>query len=560
MTAATDPHLETDHRPEWVGGVVTLPMHIREGGKTYRPSLIVWLDAATEMILGASAVLPQDTLAAAAENLRETAQSPKAGNPVLPGRVRVASPELADALRRGSLHGIEVVVSPTPELDRAIDSLIEHMGANDEEPDLRYLGAGATAEGTAALFRATAALYRARPWNVIPSDDSLIGVTCEMLGLRDAAVSVIGQADQTHGFLLFSSLGDFHQFMDASDRAKRGEPTKYPPHLALTYLHRAEVGPGLLAEIATHRWELADAAAYPVISAIDQDAQDAVVRGPRRDEMLRVEVIAMVLVEIIREDPSDLECVFDGGSPLVARRKLATSAGEVEVEISAPHPGQLAASALFDEDGEFDEKRLEAYRAAILQRFKESPEAQAEPAAHWSVTLVNYAATYFGKTAEALTPAELDEIVFEIIPRKVSVEPEAAPAIVVGLRAFLTFLQREHPGPAGRCLAVLDDKASQRLARLLADPSNFGPAKSFVMSGRAAGFDMSSQAGLGAWAEHMRKNNLRLPVGRPPPSAQRRDTSALSAQRRDTSAQQRAAQQVKKAKRKAQRAARKRSR
>ena len=104
---------------------------------------------------------------------------------------------------------------------------------------------------------------------------------------------------------------------------------------------------------------------------------------------------------------------------------------------------------------------------------------------------------------------------------------------------------------------MLAGDASQRLARLLIDPSNFGPAKSFVMSGRAAGFDRSSQAGLGAWAEHMRKNNLRLPRARPVPSAQRRDASA---QQRDASAKQRATQQVKKAKRKAQRAARKHSR
>ena len=36
MTAAPDPHLEPDHRPEWVGGIVTLPSSITEGDKTYR--------------------------------------------------------------------------------------------------------------------------------------------------------------------------------------------------------------------------------------------------------------------------------------------------------------------------------------------------------------------------------------------------------------------------------------------------------------------------------------------------------------------------------------------
>lgn len=70
------------------------------------------------------------------------------------------------------------------------------------------------------------------------------------------------------------------------------------------------------------------------------------------------------------------------------------------------------------------------------------------------------------------------------------------------------------------------------------------------MSGRAAGFDMSSQAGLDAWGEHMRKNNLRLPMGRP----------VAAAERRGASGKERAARQAMKTKRKAQRAARHKNR
>ena len=304
----------------------------------------------------------------------------------------------------------------------------------------------------------------------------------------------------------------------------------------------------MLAEVARHRWELANAAAYPVISAIDQDATG---RNPTRSEMLRIEAIAMSLADIVREYRSELGDAFDGGSKLVLRKQLTTSSGEVELEIAAPHPGQPVTKALLDDDGELDDDRVEIYRAEILGRFEASPEAQAEPEAHWATLLVDYATSYFGTTVESLSAADLHELVFEIFPRKVSVEPEAAPAIVAGLRAFLAFLQREHPDRHARSrLAVLQGSASQRLARLLADPSNFGPAKSFMMSGRAAGFDMSSQAGLDAWTEHMRKNDLRLPMGRPVPAAQPRETST----------KQRAARQDKKAKRKAQRAARNKNR
>ena len=99
------------------------------------------------------------------------------------------------------------------------------------------------------MFRSAARLYRARPWDVIPSDNSLIGVTSEPLGLHDAVVSVIGQAGKVHGFVLFANLDDFYQFGDASDRAERGESAQFPCHLALTYARRVEVGPGCLPRL-----------------------------------------------------------------------------------------------------------------------------------------------------------------------------------------------------------------------------------------------------------------------------------------------------------------------
>src|ERR1041385_201877 len=115
---------------------------------------------------------------------------------------------------------------------------------------------------------------------------------------------------------------------------------------------------------------------------------------------------------------------FDRGSKLLLRKQVITSGGEVELKVSAPHPGQQASSALLDEDGELDDDRVETYAAELLGRFEASPEAQAEPAAHWSAMLVDYAAHYFGTTAESLSPAEVHELVFEIFPRKVSVEPD----------------------------------------------------------------------------------------------------------------------------------------
>jgi hypothetical protein len=267
--------------------------------------------------------------------------------------------------------------------------------------------------------------------------------------------------------------------------------------------------------------------------------------------MLRMEAVAASLAEILGELPPELEDALDGGSPVTARKTLATSGGKIEIEVQVPAPGQQPDSALLEEDGTLDDDRVDAYRRSFLGRFEASPEAKAEPAAHWGALLVDYAASYFGEPLSSLSSLQFREIVFEIIPRKVSVAPEAAPEIVAGLRALLAFVRREYPASqAEACLRSLEGNASQRLARLLADPANFGPAKSFVMGGRAAGFDMSSQSGMDAWALHMRRNDLRLPVGFPPPQA----TRSRNAVKPPPS------QPAKKAKRKAAQKARKKTR
>jgi len=547
MTAASDPQLATYDGDEWLVGIATLPMYVTENGKAYQPSVIVWMDAATEMIIHTAIVSPHDALGAASSHLRGIVERPATGRLTVPGRIRVASPELADVLRRESLDRIEVVCAPVPELEAAIESLTERLAPSDEEPDLHYLGADATAAEIAAMFHAAARLYATRPWETVPSDTSLIGITSQPLGLRDAVISVIGQARQVYGVLLFASLDDFYQFVDASDRTSQGEPASYPCHLALTYARRSELGPTLRAEIAANRWKVAGARAYPVVLALDEDGA---ARNPTRNELLQMEAIAEALVGVLGVHKSELEAALDGGSVMELRDLVKTSGGEIEVEACAPVPGQRRDDALLDDDGDLDEDRVEAYRAAVLGGFAASPEARAEPAAQWSEVLVDYAASYFGKTVMALSVFELREIVFDVIPRKVSVEPTAAPAIVAGLRAFLTFLMREHPGgDTARSLASLDGNAAQRLARLLADSSIYGPAKAFLMSGRAAGFDMSTQAGCDAWTAHMREHDIRLPMGFPAAAAPRKTASAKSPPTR----------QANKAKQKAPRAARTKS-
>jgi hypothetical protein len=99
-----------------------------------------------------------------------------------------------------------------------------------------------------------------------------------------------------------------------------------------------------------------------------------------------------------------------------------------------------------------------------------------------------------------MTLSDFNEVLFQIFPRKVSVEADQAAPIIAELRAFWSFLARQYSLENAReILETLDDSAVCRLHDKLADPANFGMAKSFFMMGSQAGFDMTTQEGLAAF-------------------------------------------------------------
>ena len=151
---------------------------------------------------------------------------------------------------------------------------------------------------------------------------------------------------------------------------------------------------------------------------------------------------------------------------------------------------------------ELDDGRLEKYIDGLMAEFAESAEAEAfmqefDTSLCWPATYMNYAAQYFCATPATVTPAETAEILFEIFPRKVSVDADAAYEIIAELRAFWQFLKRTRSlAKADTILNLLTDEYADRLEAELTDPSNFGMAKSLFATGASAGFDMTDQADL----------------------------------------------------------------
>jgi hypothetical protein len=161
---------------------------------------------------------------------------------------------------------------------------------------------------------------------------------------------------------------------------------------------------------------------------------------------------------------------------------------------------------IFDSKGAYLEEKAVHYEEALMDQFVASPEGQAikerGTELGWARAMIHYAITYAGVTAPLMTTADLEEILYDLFPRKVITERGDGAEIIQELQAFWRFLQRVYQLPqASQMLARLTPQAARRLERELQEPANFGMAKSFVLMGKEAGFDMEAPEGMRAWVE-----------------------------------------------------------
>jgi hypothetical protein len=509
---------------EWVGGTLTLPAYVTGEGEPYRPEALFWMTA-DGAVLGSTAVRPGELLPLASASLQSAIEQPIVGRPHAPTQVRVASAELADTLRAGYPE-IEVVCAPTPELDELFALLRDTLG-DEGATGQSYLSSGIEPEAMASLFKAAAALFRARPWKVVPDDQSLFSVTIEPLGVRDAALSVIGQMGESFGFILFSGLDDFEAFLDAAEVIALGDEPELPPHFAFSYERRADLAPELRKEIVDHHWEVAAPNAYPWLVAIDGDL---VGRPPTVRELAMAEAVALALTRMLDEKKS-LRAAWDGGEPVSRTFPIATHQGMIEVTLRAPFvrtPARYEASddvlaglaGLARADDEIDPNARTALEDELMRRFAASPEAAGLEDIHACRFVMDLAADYLGATIATLDSADLHEVLFELVPRKVSIDASEAGWIVAECRAFYGYLKRAYGlRQADACLRVLGGNAVEKLEAALADRSNFGMAKSLFMAGRDAGFDMQSPEGIEAWMRSIEGKPLPRSIPIPSPGA-----------------------------------------
>jgi hypothetical protein len=157
-----------------------------------------------------------------------------------------------------------------------------------------------------------------------------------------------------------------------------------------------------------------------------------------------------------------------------------------------------------DEDGMTLEEVAREYQDELIALFRQSPEKQAllEEGLDggWPRIMLDLGQSYLGVTPPEMSAKDLREILFELIPLKITALAEQAPEVIRELQGFWQFLQREFDlANAAACLEVLDDEATQRLKEEMSNPDNFGMAKSIAMAGLERGFDLRTQEGLDAW-------------------------------------------------------------
>lgn len=162
--------------------------------------------------------------------------------------------------------------------------------------------------------------------------------------------------------------------------------------------------------------------------------------------------------------------------------------------------------AVFDSEGTYLEEKAVRYEEALMEQFAASPEGhtitERGTELGWARAMIHYAISSLGVTPATMTPSDLEEVVFGLFPRKVITERGDGAEIIQELGAFWHFLQRVYQLPQARqVLARLTPQAARGLERELQEPANFGMAKSFVLLGKEAGFDMESPEGMRAWVD-----------------------------------------------------------
>ncbi|MCP4225053.1 MAG: hypothetical protein GY773_17075, partial [Actinomycetia bacterium] len=188
------------------------------------------------------------------ESLLDAMASPLAGLPRRPVQIRVADSALA-AEAREAAPDIDVVVAPTPELDRVLHLMAESLASAGDEGPSYFEDGRIPGDTIEALFHAAQSLFRVAPWKLV-DDNQVLRLDIPALEVEGACVSIIGGLGESLGVVIFSSLVAFDMFLNAagSGNLPEGPIDLGSRTLSLNFERGADLPPKMRREIAEHGW------------------------------------------------------------------------------------------------------------------------------------------------------------------------------------------------------------------------------------------------------------------------------------------------------------------
>jgi hypothetical protein len=259
---------------EWIGGCLPAPLvQAADGSGPSPPVVLLWVEMPEGLIVGLQAARQEDASGALARLLTETMAEPAEGPPRRPDRIRVADVTLAAELRAVVAGAIPITVVPTPELDEALQAMLEALGTEEEERT--YLQDGSlTQESVGELFAAAREFHRRAPW-LLCDEDELVRVDAPALGIEAGCLSIVGAVGDCFGFMLFPSRASFERFEAAlEEEPPADDPIDYGTTWhSLTFEDERGVAPAMRREAKEHGWALAEASAFPIAERCETDGE-----------------------------------------------------------------------------------------------------------------------------------------------------------------------------------------------------------------------------------------------------------------------------------------------
>lgn len=420
-----------------------------------------------------------EALASAGKQLKKAMRAPMQGPPREPDSVRASTAELVAALQKAHPK-IPITQGHTPELDTVMEAMFEDFG---RLLDITHADNPASKKAIKGFIDAASRVYREAPWETIDDESTLIHVTCDALNIHDAVLVVIGQMGEARGLILFASSEDFQAFGPAADSGEF-------PRASYIGMHFEEHDqmPAMRDEARKNGWDALFSEAVAWIGFVNAEYEP---EPPGDLQYAQIEATARAFCELLHMDEFWDYMQGESDKPASMMAEVKTSKGKVGVTMEGPFLAEDSAPVfesakeireLFAELVEFevdmDPEVLQSAHDGLLDFFERTTDG-ASDARSTCLLAMDFAVAYFNKTILDLKPAELEEILFEIFPRKVMMPASQAAATVHDLRTLYRFFDEELKlEQAEACLGLLDKTAVSRLEESLANPGNFGMAKS----------------------------------------------------------------------------------